>query len=303
HRRTGARQRDRPRGGEHVPLGRPRPAGPGLPAALGPGAPALRPRDDRPLAHRDRAQRRDADCPRPRRPARPHPPRGRDAHHAHRRPPRPRTRDPAVRRGPRARRRQRLRGRGRPRGRDASPAEGARDRPARVARLRPPPPRSARGARRGRPGLLMAAGRGRRAGGGDTRAEILEFARELFAAKGYDGTSVRAVAREAGVDPALVHHYFAGKAALFAEVIGVPRDIEDKIAAAVAGPVDGAGERIVRTFLRVWDSPEGRTRFRAMVGAVATHEEAARMLQDFVGRTVLAHLGEVAGGARELALA
>lgn len=149
----------------------------------------------------------------------------------------------------------------------------------------------------------MAAGRGRRAGGGDTRAEILEFARELFAAKGYDGTSVRAVAREAGVDPALVHHYFAGKAALFAEVIGVPRDIEDKIAAAVAGPVDGAGERIVRTFLRVWDSPEGRTRFRAMVGAVATHEEAARMLQDFVGRTVLAHLGEVAGGARELALA
>lgn len=136
------------------------------------------------------------------------------------------------------------------------------------------------------------AARGRRAGGGDTRAGIVEAARGLFAAQGFDGTSVRAVAREAGVDPALVHHYFDGKAGLFAEVIGVPVGIGDEIAAAVKGPHEEAGERIVRTFLRVWDSPEGRTRFQAMVGAVAAHEGAARALQDFVSSALLARLAQ-----------
>lgn len=148
--------------------------------------------------------------------------------------------------------------------------------------------------------------RGRRSGGVDTRAEILQVARGLFAAKGYDGTSVRGVARGAGVDPALVHHYFDGKAGLFAEVAGVPPGTEDAIVAAVAGPPEGAGERIVRTFLRVWDSPEGRTRFQAMVGAVASHDEAAALLRDFVTRSVLARVAEpFADGDRvsELAVA
>lgn len=137
--------------------------------------------------------------------------------------------------------------------------------------------------------------RGRRSGGGDTRTEILDVARGCFAAKGYDGTSVRGIAREAGVDPALVHHYFDGKSGLFAEVIGVPAGIEGQIAAAVAGPPEGAGERIVRTFLRVWDSPEGRARFQAMVGAVASHEEAAHLLRGFVSRSVLTSLAHIFG--------
>ncbi|WP_277452740.1 TetR family transcriptional regulator [Janibacter sp. DB-40] len=137
--------------------------------------------------------------------------------------------------------------------------------------------------------------RGRRSGGADTRAEILDVARGLFAAKGYDGTSVRGVAREAGVDPALVHHYFDGKPGLFSEVVGVPAGIEEQITAAVAGPHEGAGERVVRTFLRVWDGPEGRDRFRALVGAVASHEEAAHLLRDFVSRSILRSLAHIFG--------
>lgn len=132
--------------------------------------------------------------------------------------------------------------------------------------------------------------RGRRPGERDTRADILVAARGLFATRGFDGTSVRAVAREAEVDPALVHHYFAGKASLFAEVVGVPPGFEDEIVAAVEGPREGAGERIVRTFLGVWDSPQGRAHFQAMIGAVATHEGAARLLQDFVVRTVFVRI-------------
>lgn len=132
--------------------------------------------------------------------------------------------------------------------------------------------------------------RGRRPGERDTRADILVAARGLFATRGFDGTSVRAVAREAEVDPALVHHYFAGKASLFAEVVGVPPGFEDEIVAAVEGPREGAGERIVRTFLGVWDRPQGRAHFQAMIGAVATHEGAARLLQDFVVRTVFVRI-------------
>lgn len=142
--------------------------------------------------------------------------------------------------------------------------------------------------------------RGRRAGGADTRAEIISAARELFATKGFDGTSVRGVAREAGVDAALVHHYFDGKSGLFAEVVGVPADVEDRIVSAVAGPREDAGERIVRTFLGVWDSPDGRARFQAMVGAVATHEEAARLLQDFVARTVFPRIAGVFADGEEV---
>ena len=69
-----------------------------------------------------------------------------------------------------------------------------------------------------------AAAAGRRPGNADTRGEIVEAAKRVFAAKGYDGASLRAVAREAQVDPALVHHYFDGKASLFVAAMALPFD-------------------------------------------------------------------------------
>ena len=86
---------------------------------------------------------------------------------------------------------------------------------------------------RGRGGRVSP--RGRRPGGEDTRAAIIAAARSEFAQRGYDGTSLRAVAREAGVDPKLVHHYFDGKSALFAEVLAFPANpavLVERIAAA-----------------------------------------------------------------------
>lgn len=128
--------------------------------------------------------------------------------------------------------------------------------------------------------------RGRRAGG-DARADIVAAARTEFAAKGFEGTSLRGIARLAGVDPALVHHYFAGKEALFEEVIGLPSGIDQLIATAVTGPREEAGERIVRTFLTVWDGREGRIQFQALVRSATSHDDAAHLLREFVSRTVL----------------
>jgi AcrR family transcriptional regulator len=128
--------------------------------------------------------------------------------------------------------------------------------------------------------------RGRRPGGVDTRQAILEAARVDFAEQGYDGTSLRGVARRAEVDPALVHHYFGGKPQLFAAVMDIPADPAALITAVVGGPRDRVGESLVRTFLAVWDSDAGRQRFQALVRAAVSHEEATRMLREFLVREV-----------------
>jgi AcrR family transcriptional regulator len=128
--------------------------------------------------------------------------------------------------------------------------------------------------------------RGRRPGGADTRQAIVEAARVDFADQGYDGTSLRGIARRAAVDPALVHHYFGGKAQLFAAVMDIPADPAALIGAVVAGPRDGVGEALVRTFLAEWDSEDGRQRFQALMRAAVTHDEATRMLREFLTREV-----------------
>ena len=128
--------------------------------------------------------------------------------------------------------------------------------------------------------------RGRRPGGVDTRQAIVEAARVDFAEQGYDGTSLRGIARRAEVDPALVHHYFGGKPQLFAAVMDIPADPAALISAVVSGPRDQVGESLVRTFLAVWDSEAGRQRFQALVRAAVTHEDATRMLREFLTREV-----------------
>ena len=120
----------------------------------------------------------------------------------------------------------------------------------------------------------------------DTRQAIVEAARVDFAEQGYDGTSLRGIARRAEVDPALVHHYFGGKPQLFAAVMDIPADPAALISAVVEGPRDQVGEALVRTFLAVWDSDDGRQRFQALMRAAVTHDEATRMLREFLTREV-----------------
>jgi AcrR family transcriptional regulator len=110
-----------------------------------------------------------------------------------------------------------------------------------------------------------ASRRGRRPGSPDTRAAILGAARELFAANGYGGTSIRAVAAAAGVDAALVHHYFGAKDDLFVAALELPIDPRVALAPAIAGGPDGAAERMLGVFLSVWDNPENRLPLLALV--------------------------------------
>lgn len=98
---------------------------------------------------------------------------------------------------------------------------------------------------------------GRRPGQSGAKEAILEAARARFADAGFGKTSIRAIAADAGVDPALVHHYFGTKQQLFAKVVEMPVDPEITLRTVDAAPLNQLGETIVRAVVSVWDSPAG----------------------------------------------
>jgi AcrR family transcriptional regulator len=125
----------------------------------------------------------------------------------------------------------------------------------------------------------MTTTRGRRPGSPDTREEILSSARELFAEGGFAGTSVRAVAGRAGVDPALVHHYFGTKDDLFMAALQLSVDPRQLLAPILAGGADGAAERLLGVFLTVWDDPRHQPSLVGLFRSV-TGDNGAHMLRD-----------------------
>ncbi len=136
--------------------------------------------------------------------------------------------------------------------------------------------------------------RGRRPGSPDTRAAILAEARSLFAANGYAGTSVRAVASAAGVDAALVHHYFGTKDDLFVAALQVPLDPREVLLPVGQGGLDGAGERLMRTFLSVWDDEALRLPLLTLVRTIFD-PEGRQLVRDGFMRIVLGPVGAALG--------
>lgn len=142
--------------------------------------------------------------------------------------------------------------------------------------------------------MSTSSPRGRRPGSPDTRAAILAVARAAFAAKGFAGTSVRGIASEAGVDAALVHHYFKSKDDLFLAALELPVDPRALLLPAIAGGVDGAAERMLRVFLSVWDDPELRLPLLGVVRGVVD-SDGQRLLRDGFLPVVLEPVGVALG--------
>lgn len=140
----------------------------------------------------------------------------------------------------------------------------------------------------------MSTSRGRRPGAPDTRAEILAAARTLFASRGFSATTIRAVATDAGVDPALVHHYFGAKDDLFLAALELSVDPRDVLLPVVAGGVDGAAERLLRAIIGVWDDPSTRL---ALVGLLRGTLEpgGARLVGGGFVPVVIGPVGEALG--------
>jgi AcrR family transcriptional regulator len=136
--------------------------------------------------------------------------------------------------------------------------------------------------RRGRPSRTEAAD------APAARDRILVAAREEFSERGYDKTSVRGIAKAAGVDSALVHHYFGTKEQVFeaaitlsfAPAVEAPRAVED-------GPLDTVGERLTRFFFGVWENPATRTPLLAIVRSAVNNDTAAAVFRRIVATQVL----------------
>jgi len=139
---------------------------------------------------------------------------------------------------------------------------------------------------------------GRRPGPNQTRAAILRAARDAFAERGYDAVSVRSVARDAGVDPALVHRFYGSKERLFIAAMDLPVAPSELVAGLLADGVDRLGERLVRTFLELFDRPEAFAPLRALIRGAMSNERAAGLLREFITREVLGRLAAAASPDR-----
>ena len=139
---------------------------------------------------------------------------------------------------------------------------------------------------------------GRRPGPNRTRAAIVRAARAAFAERGYDAVSIRSVARDAGVDPALVHRFYGSKEALFIAAMELPVAPSALVAGLLAEGVDRLGERLVRTFLELFDRPEAFAPFLALIRGAVSNERAAALLREFVTREVLGRLAAAASPDR-----
>ena len=136
---------------------------------------------------------------------------------------------------------------------------------------------------------------GRRPGQTETREAILAAARERFGTHGYDGTTIRAIAADADVNPALVHHFFGNKEKVFAAAMQLPIDPSVMVGAILDGPRSGVGERLLRLFLMLWETPGPRAAFFGLLRSVSTNEQAADMMRQFIQRAVLARVAAELG--------
>ncbi|BBJ41961.1 TetR family transcriptional regulator [Streptomyces antimycoticus] len=135
--------------------------------------------------------------------------------------------------------------------------------------------------KRGRPARTSASD------GPGARDRILAAARNEFAERGYDKTSIRGIAKAAEVDPALVHHYFGTKEQVFEAAIELIFAPAMAAPDAVHGSREGAGERMARFMFGIWENPVSRLPLLAVMRSALTNETAAVVLRGMIERRVL----------------
>jgi AcrR family transcriptional regulator len=115
---------------------------------------------------------------------------------------------------------------------------------------------------------------------------VLAAAREAFAERGFDGATIRGIAGAAGVDPALVHHYFGNKDKLFLAALEAPVDPGELLPEVLSAPRDELGAAVVRLLLKVWDGPMQPAGL-ALLRSAVSNEWTAKLLREFLVAKVL----------------
>ena len=136
---------------------------------------------------------------------------------------------------------------------------------------------------------------GRRPGTPDTRDAILAVARRRFATRGYDATSLRGIAAEAKVDPALLIHYFGTKEGLFVAATGLPAGLPELFGSLTALPLHDCVQALVRGYLHVVDSDKSRNAILALVRSAVSNDKAAALLREFLTAELLPVIARLTG--------
>jgi AcrR family transcriptional regulator len=143
--------------------------------------------------------------------------------------------------------------------------------------------------------------RGRRQGEPVSRDAVLRAAKQRFAEEGYEKTTLRAIAGDAHVDPSMVLYLFGSKAELFRESLRLIVDPDVLVAALTDGDGD-VGTRMVRAYLRIWETPETAASLRAMLQSATSNSDAHEAFRGFIQSYVLTAVSGVLGGGEQARL-
>lgn len=150
--------------------------------------------------------------------------------------------------------------------------------------------------------MNKSPGRGRRAGTPDTREVIRDAARARFLAEGYQSVTLREVAADAGVDVALISYYFGSKQGLFGAAMALPINPSQLVASLLDGDPGTLAERLLRSLVSVWDSPDVGAQMQAVAITALGDPKMTSLIRDGIGREVINriadHLGEPDGAQR-----
>lgn len=132
---------------------------------------------------------------------------------------------------------------------------------------------------------------GRRPGPSTTAAAILAAARTLFSEAGYQATTIRAVAEAAGVNQALVRHFYGTKHQLFLAAVAFPGEpLHEMLAALQAGPRGELGRRVTTVFVRAWRDPSTSQQLQAFFRAAAVGSEGAGLARRMVEESIVSRV-------------
>lgn len=143
--------------------------------------------------------------------------------------------------------------------------------------------------------------RGRRQGEPVSRDVVLGAAKRRFAEQGYEKTTLRAIARDAHVDPSMVLYLFGSKAELFRESMRLIID-PDVLVAAMTGGGDDVGTRMVRAYLQIWEEPDTAASMVAMLQSATSNPDAHEAFRGFMQSYVLTAVAGALGGGEQARL-
>jgi AcrR family transcriptional regulator len=103
---------------------------------------------------------------------------------------------------------------------------------------------------------------------------------------GYDRATMRSIASAAGVDPALIVHFFGSKEGLFREVTALPAELEAVMRSIAESPREEVGRRFAQAVVAMLENPVTRTVVLARIRSAASHAEAAELVRELVSHDI-----------------